>query len=225
MTPRRRYDALLLDYGGVLTTPLTVSFGAFCVRKGVSPERLKVVFARAYAAADDPRAPHPEADRYAGLVEGIETGRTSLDEFEARLAELLSEGLETPLEPDGLAAELYRELRDDERMLDVARRAHDAGIRTALVSNTWGTAAFDRMDLSMFDQLVFSGREGVRKPEPRIYELTAERLGVPPERCVFVDDIPVNLDGARAVGMAAVLHRDAAITIPKLEELFDLSLS
>jgi HAD superfamily hydrolase (TIGR01509 family) len=70
-----------------------------------------------------------------------------------------------------------------------------------------------------------SGQVGVRKPGPEIYRLTADRLGVRPDECVFVDDIPANVEGARAVGMWALLHRDSAITVPKLESLLDLELS
>ena len=73
--------------------------------------------------------------------------------------------------------------------------------------------------------MILSGEVGVRKPDPEIYLLAAERIGLAPEKCVFVDDIPVNVEGARALGMAGILHRDAAITIPKLEALLEVPLA
>ena len=78
---------------------------------------------------------------------------------------------------------------------------------------------------SLFDEEIRSGQVGVRKPGPEIYRLAAERLGVEPEACLFVDDIPANVEGARAVGMWGLLHRDPAITVPKLESLLGVSLS
>ncbi|HEX9235428.1 MAG TPA: HAD-IA family hydrolase, partial [Actinomycetota bacterium] len=119
---------------------------------------------------------------------------------------------------------LFAELRPDERMRRVVRSARSKGVRTALISNTWGVTPPADVD-GMFDTVVLSGREGMRKPQPEIYLLAARRLDVEPEGCVFVDDVPLNVEGARAVGMAGVLHKDAAITIPKLEELLGVSLA
>ena len=60
---------------------------------------------------------------------------------------------------------------------------------------------------------MISGDVGLHKPQPEIYELGAERIGVPPAACVFVDDLRENVAGAEAVGMTAILHRDPATTI------------
>jgi HAD superfamily hydrolase (TIGR01509 family) len=64
----------------------------------------------------------------------------------------------------------------------------------------------------------------MRKPDPAIYALAAERLGLPPEAIVYVDDLPGNLKPARALGMATVVHRDAAETLPELEALLGITL-
>jgi epoxide hydrolase-like predicted phosphatase len=106
-------------------------------------------------------------------------------------------------------------------MIAEVRSLHDRGIRTGLVSNSWGDAtAYDRGLLhEIFDGVVISSEEGLRKPDPAIYALGAARIGLPPEDCVFVDDLGGNLKPAAALGMATVKHVDAATTIPQLEAL------
>jgi epoxide hydrolase-like predicted phosphatase len=96
------------------------------------------------------------------------------------------------------------------------RAARRDGARTALLSNSWGDAlAYDEALLEqLFDAWVISSAVGLRKPDPAIYELAAERIGLPPAACVFVDDLPGNLKPARELGMATILHRgDAAATL------------
>ena len=86
-------------------------------------------------------------------------------------------------------------------MFDAVAAARRAGIRTGLVSNSWGEEGYDRARFDeLFDVLVISGELGIRKPAPEIYALAAERLGRPPERCVFVDDLPGNLKPAARAG-------------------------
>jgi putative hydrolase of the HAD superfamily len=214
------YQALLVDYGGVLTTSMSVSFGAFCVTNGVDPRHLTEVLAAAYSTADEVGV---AANDLHDLVAAVETGRIDAGEFDRRLALALSDGLPAPIEPEGLTTRLMAELQPDTRMRDAVREARRRGLATGLISNTWGVTPPKDVD-GVFDTVVLSGREGMRKPEPGIYLLASARLQLGPERCVFVDDIPANVEGARAVGMAGVLHRDAAITIPKLEALFGVPL-
>ena len=149
----------------------------------------------------------------------------SPDEFEPLLAEALSDGLEAPLEGKGLIGRMFASVGPDERMLAAVQAARNHGLKTAVLSNTWGRSVFFPDQFKAFDAVVLSEHEGVRKPDPEIYLIAAKRLSEAPEACVFVDDVPRNVDGARAVGMAGVLHKDAAITIPKLEELFGIPLS
>ena len=204
-----------------MTTSMTVSFAAFCAATGVDPARLKDVLAAAYSASE-------EASVAAGdvhdLVRAVETGAIEAEEFDRKLADALSVGLAEPVDPTGLTARLFGQLGPDERMRDAVRTARSRGLVTGLISNTWGVTPPDDVD-GMFDVVVLSGREGVRKPDPEIFMLAARRGRVQPRESVFVDDIPANVDGARAVGMTAVLHRDPAITVPKLEELLGLRLA
>jgi putative hydrolase of the HAD superfamily len=219
--PIRAYRALLVDYGGVMTTSMTVSFAAFCAATGVDPSRLKDVLAAAYATAGEAGVSSGDVH---DLVRGVETGRLDPEEFDRDLAAALSGGLPEPVPAEGLTSRLFAELRPDQRMRGAVRIARERGLVTGLISNTWGLSPPEDID-GLFDVVVLSGREGLRKPEPEIYRLAARRAGVAPAESVFVDDIPTNVEGARAVGMAGVLHRDAAITLPKLEALLGFRLS
>ena len=102
----------------------------------------------------------------------------------------------------------------------------EAGLRTGLLSNSWGVADYPR-DLfpGLFDVVVISGEVGMRKPEERIFRHTAGLLGLTPQECVFIDDLEVNVTAAEAVGMTAVLHDDPAVTIARLSDILGLPLT
>src|SRR5205085_7148348 len=100
-----------------------------------------------------------------------------------------------------------------------------AGIRTGLISNSWGHGRYDRSGFpELFDGVVISGEVGIRKPDPRIYRMGAEAIGLPPQECVFVDDLAFNLKPAQELGMATVLHRTSAQTVAELELLLGVEL-
>ena len=92
-------------------------------------------------------------------------------------------------------------------MVGAVRAAKEAGLKTGLISNSWGLGIYDRAPVDLFDATVISGDVGLRKPQPEIYLLACQRLGVEPAECVFVDDLRENCAGAGAVGMTGVLHR------------------
>jgi epoxide hydrolase-like predicted phosphatase len=199
-------SALLIDWGGVLTTNLFVSFQAHCLRAEIDPQKLIGRF------RSDPEARE--------LLVALEKGELHEQDFEVQLAALLE------VEPDGLIDGLFAGVEPDAAMVDAVRRAKAGGRRTALVSNSWGVHRYPHdMFEELFDGVVISGEEGIRKPSRRMYELGAERAGVRPEDCVYVDDLAFNLTPAEEMGMAVVHHTDAAITIPQLEELLGLPLS
>jgi putative hydrolase of the HAD superfamily len=199
---------LLVDYGGVLTTNVFDSFRAFCEDEGLDAEAIKRLF------RDDPRALES--------VRGLERGDLTEDEFAERFGELLE--LE-PARRTGLVERMFRHIRPDEQMVDALRRARAQGVRTGLISNSMGAGRYDRSAFpELFDGVVISGDEGMHKPEPAIYELGCERVGLAPAECVFVDDLRENCEGAEAVGMTAVLHRGAERTLPRLEELLGVAL-
>jgi putative hydrolase of the HAD superfamily len=180
------------------------------VREGLEPDVVRNAFR--------------EDTRSRGALEGLETGTLSEQDFEREFGEAL--GL--PAEKHaGLIARLWQDLGPDEEMIEAVAAFRERGVRTGLISNSWGTALKYEEDLMarLFDGLVISHHEGMRKPDPRIYALGAERIGLTPEQCVFLDDLPGNLKPARAMGMATVVHRSAAETVPQLEELLGVTIS
>jgi epoxide hydrolase-like predicted phosphatase len=200
-------SALIFDFGGVLTNPVWESFAAFCTEEGIEPDTIKRLF------REDPGA---LAD-----LRGLETGEVEEVEFERRFAERL--GLESS---EGLIERLFKGMVPEEKMLDAVRAARAAGLKTALLSNSWSVDHYDRDLLAeLFDVSVISGEVGMHKPQREIYLLTAERLGLEPAQCAFIDDLRENCEGAEAVGMTAVLHREPAQTIARLEELTSVDLT
>ncbi|HUB37096.1 MAG TPA: HAD family phosphatase [Solirubrobacteraceae bacterium] len=200
-TPR---TGLLIDWGGVLTTNLFASFHAYCLREQIDPQALAGRFRR------DPA--------FRELLIALEEGRLTEPEFEGSFAQLLG------VAPEGLIDGLFAGVEPDGAMIEAVRRAREAGVRTALVSNSWGTHRYPEELLGIFDGVVISGLEGIRKPAPRMYELGAQRAGIAAAACVYVDDLPFNLTPAQEMGMATVHHTDPATTIPELERLLGIPL-
>jgi len=200
-------NGLLLDWGGVLTSNVFDSFRDFCVAEGLAPDAVKRLF------REEPRARE--------LVRGLETEALTEDEFGERFGELLEID-----DRAGLIERMFGGVRADERMLAAVRKARAAGLRTGLISNSMGGASYDRaLFPELFDGVVISSDVGLHKPQPEIFMLGAERTGVVPEACVFVDDLRENCEGAEAVGMTAVLHRGADTTLPELERLLGVELA
>ena len=153
------------------------------------------------------------------LLRRLERGDVTDDEFERDFGAMLE------VEPAGLIGRLFAGLSPDEEMIAAVEAARQAGVNTGLISNSWGTGIYERAPMQIFDATVISGDVGLHKPEPEIYRLGAERIGIPAEACVFVDALRENVAGAEAVGISAILHRGAASTIPELERLLGLTLS
>jgi epoxide hydrolase-like predicted phosphatase len=199
------YRGLLVDWGGVMTNNVFDTFRAFCETEGIEPDTVRRRF------REDPQARE--------LLIGLETGALPEEEFEPGFAELL--GVEAP----HLIDRIFAAGVPDQLMLDAVARAREAGVRTGLISNSWGTRRYDRELLArLFDGVVISGEVGIRKPTPEIYELAAERIGLAPSACVFVDDLPFNLKPAAELGMATVHHTSSEETISELERLLGVDL-
>lgn len=206
--------ALVIDFGGVLTTSLRESFRAFCEQEGIDFQRLRSLVRASYRGSD------PD-----DVIAQIETGRISVEEFERRLAEVFSEGRHEPIVAEGLLGRMSRNLSLEPRMIEAVRRAHDAGIKTALLSNSWGMDLYPAALLEeLFDEVVISGEVGKRKPDADVFALAARGLGVEPDECVFVDDVRTNIEAAEAVGMRGVLHEDVDVTLAELERLLGMEL-
>ena len=199
--------ALIVDFGGVLTTSIWPAFAAFCAGEGLEPDSVRELF------KSDPSA-------LADLRE-LEMGTVEPAEFERRFAGHLG----IPDRAAGLIGRLFAGLTPDEEMIGAVRATRTAGRPTGLISNSWGRAIYDDALIDeLFDAVVISGDVGLHTPQPEIYRLACKRLGVEPADAVFVDDLRENCAGAEAVGMAAVLHRDTPATIARVGRLLGLDL-
>jgi putative hydrolase of the HAD superfamily len=201
---------LLVDYGGVLTNPLSEFIGDWVRTDGVDPDRFAGLMRRWLG---------PGVER--NPIHDLETGRIDVTEFER----LLAVELATEADPAqarrtaGMLTRMFSGMRVDPTMLDVLRAARAAGLRTGLLSNSWGLDyERDGWD-ALFDAVVISGEVGLRKPDPAIYALAAERMELPPEQIVFVDDLRPNVRAAVAAGMVGVQHVDVGTTVDELEIL------
>jgi putative hydrolase of the HAD superfamily len=192
----------------VLTTDFFAAVGAHCERLGLPRDRFREV------VTTDP------VGRL--LYHQIERGEITQATFEDGLAERLG------VERNGLLEGLLADAQPNVAIIDAAKRARQAGVRTGVITNSWGTEPYnpyEDFDLHRrFDAVIISGEVRLRKPESAIYALAAERLGLPPAACVFVDDVELNLPPARALGMATIHHVDNATTLHQLERLLRIPL-
>jgi putative hydrolase of the HAD superfamily len=203
-------EAIVSDFGGVLTTPLLSSFMAVQDEIGITPEDLGKAM-RAITAEDG------ENPLYA-----LERGEMSEVDF----LERLNDGLEPLL---GHRPELHRfrevyfeALHPNQPMIELMAELKAAGLRMAMLTNNvreWEPVWRPMLPVDeIFETVVDSGFVGCRKPEARIYEMTLERLGLAAEVCLFVDDLEPNIEGARKAGMQAVHFRDNAQAIAEIRQ-------
>jgi putative hydrolase of the HAD superfamily len=210
LTPR----ALVTDFGGVLTTPLLQAFARANAEIGVSADALREAMRLSTERAAEPP------------IFSLERGEISEADFLADLSRSLGEALGHPIDLDGYGARLMGSLERNEPLLAYYRGLRERGVRLAICTNNvrewqplWRARLGD--DDALFELIVDSGFEGVRKPEPAIYALVLERLGLPGDACVFVDDLEINLPPARDAGMHAIHFRDTPQAIAELDAIFD----
>ncbi len=192
-TPAER--ALLLDYGGVLTAPVQDAFARFEAALGVPPGDSFALLRTASRSRDG------------GIIGALERGEMDVATFDAHLHRLLTDaGYEVP-EGTDLVEGMFAAMAPAGGLWALVDEVRRHGVRTGLLSNSWGTSAypFERLART-FDTLVLSGEVGLRKPDPRIYELAMQRVGVPAQGCVFVDDLERNVAAATELGMHGVHH-------------------
>jgi putative hydrolase of the HAD superfamily len=207
-----RIEAIVSDFGGVLTTPLLDAFVGLQERRGIPLEAFGAALAR--AAADNGGA-NP-------LFE-LETGRLT----EARFVEQLGAALRTQLGRDvdleRFGETFFEHLHPNDELFGFMRTLHERGYRMAILTNNvreWEPLWRSMLPIDeLFELVVDSGFEGVRKPDPRIYRVTLDRLGVKPEAALFLDDMEINCDAARELGMQTVWFRSNAQAIGEIERL------
>lgn len=202
-------DAVLFDYGGVLTLPVRDSIAAWQEADGIDPQSfsrtLKDWLSR--DAADGTP------------IHRLETGELPAERFDTLLAAELATVDGSPIDPVGLLQRIFAGMRLDPAMFALVEGLRAAGIRVGLLSNSWGnTYPRERLD-ALLDPVVISGEVGLRKPHAAIYELALERLALPADRVLFIDDAEPNILGARRAGMRGLLHSDAVTTGAALRAL------
>ncbi len=204
-----RIEAVVSDFGGVLTSPLVDTFRAFQDSSGISLASL----GSAIAAITQRTGANP-------LFE-LETGRLTEADFHAALADELTEQLGREVELHGFGEAYFNHLDPNERVIEYMRSLRGRGHRMAICTNNvreWEPRWRAMLPVDeIFEVVVDSAFVGVRKPEPEIYHLTLERLGVSADAALLVDDIELNCDGARELGMQAVWFRSTEQAIAEIE--------
>jgi putative hydrolase of the HAD superfamily len=195
----RPVRAVISDFGGVLTSPLFESFAAWQRQSGLSFERL----GQAMADAAERNRLHPLYELEKGTI------------TEAEFLGMLEAELDPGTSLSGMRDVYFEHLHPNPAMIGLMRELRGRGLRMALLTNNvreWEPhwrAKLPEID-EIFEVVVDSAFVGMRKPDREIYELTLERLGdVDPTECLFVDDVDVNCEAARSLGMRTVHYLDA----------------
>jgi putative hydrolase of the HAD superfamily len=200
--------AIVSDFGGVLTTPLFAAFAAFQDEVGISPENLGKAMRVGLAEGED-----------LPLFQ-LERGEISEDEFIERLEDGLESILDHRPHLHHFRQKFWGALAPNEEMIALMHELKAGGLKMAMLTNNvreWEPLWRSMLPVDeIFEEIVDSAFVGCRKPEPRIYELTLERIGLPAEACLFIDDLEPNIEGAEAAGMSAVHFRDNAQAIAEI---------
>jgi putative hydrolase of the HAD superfamily len=203
-------QAVITDFGGVLTTPLLDSFTAIQDSSGISMENLGL----AMMSVAQRLGVNP-------LVE-LETGRMKETDFLRELGGELSDRLGRPVEMHTFGAAVYEHLQPNRRMIDYMRQLRERGYRLAICTNNvreWEARWRSMLPVDeLFEVVVDSAFVGMRKPDPEIYQFTLERLHLPAQAALFIDDVELNCDGARQAGMDAIRFRDTEQAISEVEQ-------
>lgn len=202
-----QFKALIVDYGGVLTNPLHAVMRDFCRAEALPDDALVELFTR------DP-------DGRAAFA-AVERAAITQVEWERRTAALLG------VPAKDLLRRVMATLRPAPEMLETVEAARRAGYATACLTNSFGLEPYDPYEPwklhERFDLVVISEQEKLRKPEIEIYRRTLERLKLPAEACLYLDDIEANLAPARELGMTAWLVEDPQASARQVAALLGLN--
>ena len=202
-------QAVISDFGGVLTSPIQASFAFVQETVGIPLEAL----GRAMATVTEEDGANP--------LHELECGRITEERFMARLAEAISADIGRPVAMHAFSEHYFRHLHTNHEMLGLIMSVRARGLRTAMLTNNvreWEPRWRSMLPVDeLFELVVDSAFVGMRKPDPEIYLLTCARLGLPPTACLLIDDFVQNCDAARELGMRAVRFEDTAQTIADVE--------
>jgi epoxide hydrolase-like predicted phosphatase len=214
-TPHR---GLIVDFYGVLTDGMNKAMQAWTEADDIEYSQFRDAMAEWFGNAGSMAA------RF-NPVHALERGELEVPDFEERLAARLQRRDGSPVEPRRLLSRMFSRFEHAPDMAGLVRRARKAGIRTALLSNSWGDQYLRWGWADMFDAVVISGEVGMRKPERRIFDYTLRQLDLDASSCVFVDDHDRNVRTAVDMGMVGILHLEYQLTAVELGVLFDLPLA
>jgi len=196
--------ALIVDWGGVLTSPVELAFRTWLARESLDESHFVAVMKDLHNRSDS-------------ILHQVERGEAPGDALERELAARLSARHDRRVDPEGLLERMFAALEGNDKMIAVLKYARNAGWRTAVLSNSWGNAYNEPMLESLVDVVLLSDRIGLRNPEAASYELAAATLCVSPGACVFVDDLRRNVRGAERVGMTSLHYGESTVaTLRKL---------
>jgi putative hydrolase of the HAD superfamily len=207
-------EAVIWDFGGVLTSSPFEAFARFETGRGLPADIIRRTNA---------------TNHHDNAWAQFERAELDLEAFDALFAaESLALGAEVrgrdvlPLLSGDVRPEMVEALKR------VKTRFKTGCITNNLPANAIGSATGRRLYIAevmaLFDHVIESAKIGLRKPEPRIYRMMADALGVKPERCIYLDDLGVNLRPAREMGMTTIKVLDAAQAIAELEAATGMAL-
>ncbi|MFB7911984.1 HAD-IA family hydrolase [Kitasatospora sp. NPDC056076] len=207
VSPPSAYRGLILDFAGVLTTNALAVHREWCVSQGLDAEAWRRTLNT-----------HPVVRQ---LYVDLERGALSQADWNRQVAPYL--GL---ADHENLMGRAWAGVRAAADMVTLAKAAREAGYVVAMLSNSFGLDPFDPYAAcgvwELFDVTVVSELEGIAKPDPAIYRLALERMGLSGEVCVFVDDHPVNLPPAEALGITTVLADGQPETVARIASLLGI---
>jgi putative hydrolase of the HAD superfamily len=214
---------VITDWGGVMTNPLRTTVRAWLDADDIDYESYAAVIRPWMQSAYEPGGAAYDAASDVNPVHALERGESTAEEFERLLASLLVRRDGGAVSAEGLLSRMFARSVPCDPMYGVMYAARAAGLRTGLLSNSWGFSDYPRhLFPGLFDAVVISAEVGMRKPEERIFRHAAGLLGLEPAECVFIDDIEANVAAAEAIGMTAVLHREPEKTVARLGGLLRL---
>jgi len=210
---------VITDWGGVLTSPILATVRAWVKADDIDWNSYRVVMRSWVSQAYD-------VDSGSNPIHALERGECSGAEFERILAARLLRVDGGEVAAEGLLQRMFAASAPVPAMYDLIRTLRGAGLRTALLSNSWGADEYPRAEFpGLFDAVVISGEVGMRKPEAGIFLHAAQALGLAPAECVFIDDMEANVAAAVGCGMTGVLHTGAAATAAALHDLLGVPAS
>ena len=218
LTARGPVTGLIIDWGGVMTNPILETVNAWLEAEAIERSSYVTIMrgwvSLAYGNGQDENPIH-----------ALERGECEDEEFERLLAGHLVRLDGGQVSPVGLLDRMFAASVLSQEMQDLVRRLRRAGLRTALLSNSWGRGGYPReLFPELFDAVVISREVGMRKPEERIFRHAVDLIGLPPGQCVFIDDLEANVTAAEAIGLIGLHHVEPSGTARQLSDLLWIPL-